>query len=101
MGQAPLHASIGMRLHADSSSHDVVHAGPLHSVSRQLPPAHALTRAHPLLCPCTPQVEAFAFYRTIAPLVAAANKTAGEALDFWMFPGGLSLIHISEPTRQP
>lgn len=33
------------------------------------------------------QVEAFAFYRTIAPLVSQANKTAGEALDFWLFPG--------------
>ena len=33
------------------------------------------------------QVEAYAFWRTIAPLVSAANKTAGEALDFWLFPG--------------
>ncbi|KAI8476814.1 MAG: Low iron-inducible periplasmic protein-domain-containing protein [Monoraphidium minutum] len=33
------------------------------------------------------QVEAFAFYRSIAPLVHAANETAGQALDFWLFPG--------------
>ncbi|KAI8476599.1 MAG: Low iron-inducible periplasmic protein-domain-containing protein [Monoraphidium minutum] len=33
------------------------------------------------------QTEAYAFFRTIAPLVYAANKTAGEALDFWLFPG--------------
>lgn len=33
------------------------------------------------------QVEAFAFYRTIAPLVAVANATAGAALDYWLFPG--------------
>ncbi|GBF91791.1 hypothetical protein Rsub_04896 [Raphidocelis subcapitata] len=33
------------------------------------------------------QVEAYAFYRTIAPLVAAGNSTASEALDFFLFPG--------------
>jgi hypothetical protein len=33
------------------------------------------------------QVEAFTFYRTIAPLVAKASNRSGQALDFWLFPG--------------
>lgn len=33
------------------------------------------------------QVEAYGFYRTIAPWIYASNKTAGEALDYWLFPG--------------
>lgn len=39
------------------------------------------------LDPAEHQVEAYAFYRTIAPLVGAANKTAAEAMDYFIFPG--------------
>jgi hypothetical protein len=33
------------------------------------------------------QTEAYVFFRTIAPLIAAANANTSAALDYWFFPG--------------
>jgi len=33
------------------------------------------------------QTEAYVFFRTIAPLLAAANANTSAALDYWLFPG--------------
>jgi len=33
------------------------------------------------------QVEAYSFYRTIAPIIAQANATGAAALDYYLFPG--------------
>lgn len=40
------------------------------------------------------QVEAYAFWRTIAPLVKEANATAAQALDYWLFPGARVPGHV-------
>jgi hypothetical protein len=53
-------------------------------------------RFHPFV---SPQVEAYGFFRTVAPWIALANTTAAQALDYWLFPGAAPLSRTAWRTR--